>query len=528
VLDFVRDLSSRMMHCDFLWEAGAEQPTYFVDDPVRFGAIVQHRNSPYGETFVRISISERENGRVVYLRDYPKGKHDIKSASAERIDVQPGGSYFLTASLIQDERRLGEERVLDRIVQPLNIWEPDRSLDWVTVEDGELRVGGEIWKPYGVNYMPSSGIALHDWEAFEYWLEPRGYDPAIIDRDLSRISELGMNMVSAFVYHRSLEHGNLIDFLYRCEKHGLRVNLSLRPGTPLDFPWENVKEIIEDSRLAEMPNVFAFDLAWEPNFRNREKRRAHLEPWNEWVREKHGSLEAAIEFWNFTPDRLGESLDVPSDEQWYSSGEWDAMLADYFKFVEEYLGEKYREARRLVKSIAPNQLVSFRMQHTGDPTHRGPKMIPYPARAFADAVDIFEPEAYGRIGDWNRVRPGYFTAAYLRALNPNLPVFWAEIGLSCWNVSEGRATERGKERVAEYYEDFHKMLLGSHANGVALWWFPGGYRVNEKSDYGILNPDGTDRPVTRVIRVRTDREENLRRHNEVAEAVARSVRGTLG
>lgn len=28
----------------------------------------------------------------------------------------------------------------------------------------------------------------------------------------------------------------------------------------------------------------------------------------------------------------------------------------------------------------------------------------------------------------------------------------------------------------------------------------GGYRLNEQSDYGIISPDGTDRPVTRVIR----------------------------
>ncbi|MCA9439532.1 MAG: hypothetical protein KC964_01905, partial [Candidatus Omnitrophica bacterium] len=177
-----------------------------------------------------------------------------------------------------------------------------------------------------------------------------------------------------------------------------------------------------------------------------------------------------------------------------------AMTADYARFIEDYLGEKYREARRLVKEVAPHQLVSFRMQHTGDPTYRGPSMIPYPAEAFVDAVDIFEPEAYGRIGNWERIRPGYFTAAYLRALNPNLPVFWAEIGQSCWSVSEGEATDEGKERVARFYEDFHKMLIGSHANGVAFWWYPGGYRVNEKSDYGVINPDGTDRPVTQVIR----------------------------
>ncbi|NMC83023.1 MAG: hypothetical protein GYA63_09245, partial [Armatimonadetes bacterium] len=35
---------------------------------------------------------------------------------------------------------------------------------------------------------------------------------------------------------------------------------------------------------------------------------------------------------------------------------------------------------------------------------------------------------------------------------------------------------------------------------IFFWWYPGGYRSNEQSDYGIINPDGTDRPSSGVIR----------------------------
>jgi hypothetical protein len=44
------------------------------------------------------------------------------------------------------------------------------------------------------------------------------------------------------------------------------------------------------------------------------------------------------------------------------------------------------------------------------------------------------------------------------------------------------------------------MLRESGADGVFFWWYPGGFRLNENSDFGIINPDGTDRPVTQVIR----------------------------
>jgi hypothetical protein len=32
------------------------------------------------------------------------------------------------------------------------------------------------------------------------------------------------------------------------------------------------------------------------------------------------------------------------------------------------------------------------------------------------------------------------------------------------------------------------------------WYYAGGFRINENSDFGILNPDGSDRPVTALLR----------------------------
>ena len=34
---------------------------------------------------------------------------------------------------------------------------------------------------------------------------------------------------------------------------------------------------------------------------------------------------------------------------------------------------------------------------------------------------------------------------------------------------------------------------------MVCWFFPGGYRVSEKSDFGIINPDRSWRPVSRLI-----------------------------
>jgi hypothetical protein len=40
----------------------------------------------------------------------------------------------------------------------------------------------------------------------------------------------------------------------------------------------------------------------------------------------------------------------------------------------------------------------------------------------------------------------------------------------------------------------YRTALETGANGASPWWWAGGYRISERSDYGILNPDGTLRP----------------------------------
>jgi hypothetical protein len=43
-------------------------------------------------------------------------------------------------------------------------------------------------------------------------------------------------------------------------------------------------------------------------------------------------------------------------------------------------------------------------------------------------------------------------------------------------------------------------MLTGHTGGAYCWWWAGGYRVGENSDYGVVNPDGSDRQVTQVLR----------------------------
>jgi hypothetical protein len=354
--------------------------------------------------------------------------------------------------------------------------------------------------------MPSSGIGLDNGRHFEHWVGRGAYDPEVIERDLQRIQAMNLNAVSVFVYYESLGAQHILDFLRRCEVHGLKVNLSLRPGTPLDFRRDEVREMIETLRLAQNDTVFAYDLAWEPHHEPQLLSSNYAEPWRAWVTKHYGRTDSAQKAWMadaaHPPFKLDESQVFPAPPiDWFTNdGPWRRLIADYRKFLDEMLGEKYAEARRLVKSIDPHHAVSFRMQHAGDPTYNGKQFLAYDFVGLANAVDIWEPEAYGRIGDWEMVKPGRFTASYARLCDAAKPIVWAEIGSSVWDNLRMSPAPANLDFQARYFRDSYRMMDDSGADGVFFWWYPGGYRLNEHSDFGIIAPDGADRPVTAVIR----------------------------
>jgi hypothetical protein len=140
------------------------------------------------------------------------------------------------------------------------------------------------------------------------------------------------------------------------------------------------------------------------------------------------------------------------------------------------------------------------MSNTGDPTYNWEAALAYDFYGLAGAVDIWEPEAYGRIGDWTRVKDGRFEREYARLCNPAKPYLWAEMGYTVWDKIKMQPDPQKLEFEGRYFRDFYRLLREAGCDGIFYWWYPGGYRLNEQSDFGIINPDGTDRPATKAIR----------------------------
>lgn len=505
-LGIVRQIAAKMREGAFILDAGANFYTYFEDQDITLGVNAANLGKTTRTARARITLVES------VPETKPVGLPDSHTINIEMKPAEPGettgdsvtftpkkwpeGGYIATSELILDGK------VVDKVRHEVNVFRPKKTKHFVTIKDGEFMLDGKRWRAHGINYMPSSGIATEDGEYFEHYIGARSYDPEIIQRDIDHMKDLGYNAVSVFIYIGHHTAQNLVDLLRRLDLAGMKADVSLRPGTPMDFRWPQIGEMITHLRPRDNDTVVAYDLAWEPTYGHHRDRVIWDGEWEKWIIERYGSIEAAEKDWGFpVPRDESGKVTNPLPHQTETDGEWRVMTAAYRRFLDTLLYKKYAEARRLVREIDPNHHVSFRMSEAGNPIYRWEGRIPYDFPYLAGAVDFLAPEAYGRIGDnWERVKPGWFEFEYARWAAPRKPMVWKEQGVSTWDNSQMRNTRDKLEYQARFYEQWYQMLIKSGADGLYSWFYPGGFRYGENSDYGVINPDGSDRPVSKVIR----------------------------
>lgn len=491
----------RRMHRGlFIVDGGANFYTYFSGQPMTLGVnVVNVGKQPISGVQASVHLRKQNAAQELFEK---KWELDIAPGQTVRMAEEYTLAEVSDTPMEAVVRLQKGDAEADVAEHAVHVWKPKDKKSFITIQNGDFMLDGKRWRAHGVNYMPSSGIATEDGLYFERWLGARSYDPEIIRRDLLHVKDMGLNAVSIFLYRDSMEAQNLLDLMRQLDELGLKANLSLRPGSPIgDFDWKPIREMIEYYRLPERDCIFAYDMDWEPMFRGHEERIRYDAAWRDWIMERYGSIENAEKDWAFSAPRdENGQVTNPLSKQTYEDGEWRRMVAAYRRFLDVLLYEKYGAVRRWCKDADPNHMVSFRMAEAGNPTFRWDKAVPFDFAYLAGAVDILEPEAYGRIGDWEKVKPGRFEYEYARWANPNLPLLWAEMGTSIWVESRMMAPEDRIVFQGEYFKHFYRMLNESGADGVFSWWYPGGYRVGECSDFGIIEPDGTDRSVTSVIR----------------------------
>jgi hypothetical protein len=172
------------------------------------------------------------------------------------------------------------------------------------------------------------------------------------------------------------------------------------------------------------------------------------------------------------------------------------MVAAYRRFVDDFLTAGYGRTRRFLHSLDPKHLISNRAGYGGTGNVWVVGAYQFDPLSGAAYHDFISPEAYGmeaKDGDYKRWG---FVDAYCRWAGNGRPVFWAEYGASIYPGN----TPANYEIQRKTWENVMKLVVFAGANGDAGWWWPGGYRVDEKSDYGCMEPYGRPRGSAEELR----------------------------
>ncbi len=494
----------------WLVEAGTDRFTAYVGEQAKFGAVIAN-DVAEREVAVRFAIAR--NGQVVHERMEKVRVGERSSATiAYELPQLPAGKYTAIAQLLSDGQAVDELRHEFVVAERPKLTEADK----ITVKDGHFvvrvpRPASPVpeerrWFAFGANYWPRYVAGKEPTDFYRHWLDPTNYDPELVKQDLRILREMGMNCVS-IQYTNLRQAMPLRDLLRRCHEHGIKVNLFIAGAHPLHFQPDLVRQLIEAADLANQPAMFAYDIAWEPRWGNYDERRKHDAEWREWLIEQYGSVENAERDWNFKlPKDENGNPTVPRDEHLLNDGEWRAMAAAYRRFLDDFISRKYRQVCRLIRQLDPNHLIGARTGYGGGP-FGAEGAFPFDHTAGAKHLDFVSPEGWnlGWLGqaDEAQFARAAFITAYARWAGKGKPVFWAEFGLTLRHGTFSLDWYDDAERLqvqAKLYDAMYRLMQVSNADGAMAWWFPGGYRVDERSDFGIVNPDGTLRPAAEVAK----------------------------
>jgi hypothetical protein len=500
----------------FLSRAGSQHFSYRPGETVQLGAVAVNNGLQRKKVKVRIRICPQNSQNIVFQDE---AALDLDAGQYGKQTFEWAPRQFSTDCYIVTTELLSDGKPIDIISHELGILsteKPSRD-DLVTVQGSDFWLHGKKWFPVGVNYWPRYAIGLEADDYVYNWLAPGFYNPEEIERDLKQLESLGANFL-AIRANIQQEGRNLLDFLSRCEKHDIKVMLFLQSHNitddphyfqgvlmPFHFQEDIVEEFIRSTWLADNPTIFAYDLIWEPAgwvFGGNVRGFGWTDPtpyrqrwdkyWSNWIVDRYNSITDAETDWGMLAPRIGNQVTSPSDEQLSQDGPWRLMVSAYRRFMDDLMSRQWNDAVRKLRRLDPNHLISFRQGNLVS--------LDFTLTATPKHVDFFSMEGYPYYPCESGTNQAGFTNSYLRFLLKGKPFIWIEYGMNAWDKEFMKPGEQALIVQAKTIEMISKEALENGASGFSPWWWPGGYRVSERSDFGIINADGTSRPSTEIFK----------------------------
>jgi hypothetical protein len=407
---------------------------------------------------------------------------------------------------------------------------PARREEFVKVKGSNFTLGGKPWYMLGINYRPTSQGGRATLEMFRRDV----YDPQIIEGDLASMKSMGINTLSAIHAPTPDDPADpgafrdLHDFLNRCRRHNMKVFYFLHGANPLaGGTFEAIRKHIDAAGIKDHPAILAWELAWEPIYYSgpASGQMDFLIPdWNAWIVERYDSIANAERDWGCKLPRMVQTSEVsktsevfervglPKPEWCSTHGPWDKVTAAFRRFFSDHVGHAYGRIIRELRRYDPKHLITFRFGACGIPNQAW--FAHAHSAGVAKHVDFLCPEGYNLQSGFakatpaDEIRKGGLVTLYYRFLSREKPVVWMEFGYTVngiharWKTGMEHISPKELAIQRTEYENFYSMFLESGARGAAPWWLPGGFRLDERSDFGILEPDGTERPACQVLRER--------------------------
>ena len=514
----IRDVVEVMTRNVFLVEGGTDEFIYVEEDTEEIMAGVSYVVSDGGDVSgLTASVALYQGDKL--LKEFSSasfaplsGKHNIMTVKGA-YSIAGGKPDRAVATLTMN----GE--VIDRVEHEVDFWvaKPENERSYIYIEDGMYMKDGEPITFFGVNYMPSSGMAETDGTLFEHYVCSAAYDPYVYANDLARIKDIGMNAISIFIHNVSLESNNVLHLVNMAEEMGIYVDLALRGyAYPLkNYNEDIVEQFIRQYHFEENDNIIAYDIAWEErlgtyegHYSNNYDRYVGRDIWDadftEWVTLNYGSRANAEKVWGTKlPTNSNGTYRVDDDVLIGNNTKYTKAIAAYYRFLDEQVAAQMNDEILHIKSVVPNQLISFRLSWAGSTWSNNPTEGLFDYQSLAPVLDFLSPEGYALGAGEDRALQVVFANAYARYVQPDSPVVWKEFGKSCWSGSDDgnfRPSSSALKASADYYRYTLEYCLRSYTSGMYAWFYAGGFRIGENSDYGIVNPDGSDREITTLLR----------------------------